>query len=56
MEPKAFETKVRKTVADGTNGDGRGFVLMPSSAPYGRTINARTMRNYETIVRVIEGL
>jgi len=56
MEPKAFEQIVRKTVADGTRGDGRGFVLMPSSAPYGRTISTRTMTNYETIVSVIEGL
>lgn len=56
MEPKAFASVVRKTIADGTHGDGRGFVLMPSSAPYGRTISARTMKNYETIVRVIEEL
>jgi uroporphyrinogen-III decarboxylase len=56
MEPKAFEQVVRKTVADGTRGNGRGFVLMPSASPYGRTVSARTMTNYETIVRVIEGL
>ena len=31
----------------------RGFVLMPSACPYGRKITARTMANYETMVRQI---
>lgn len=56
MEASAFEDSVRKTVADGTRGAGRGFVLMPSACPYGRTVSTRTLQNYETIVRVIENL
>ena len=41
-------------LAEGTAGAGRGFVLMPSAAPYGRTISSTTMRNYETMVRLAE--
>jgi hypothetical protein len=52
MEPTAFEKLVEKALADGTRGTGRGFVLMPSSAPNGRTITRRTMTNYETLVRL----
>lgn len=52
MEPAAFERLVEKALADGTRGAGRGFVLMPSSAPNGRTITPRTMANYETLVRL----
>ena len=47
-----FEQIVRKALRAGTAGEGRGFVLMPSSSPYGRTITARTMANYETMVRL----
>jgi len=49
-----FETKVRRALEEGTAGDGRGFVLMPSAAPYGRTISPTTLRNYETMVRLVE--
>ncbi len=52
MEPAAFERLVRQTLADGTRGHGRGFVLMPSSAPNGRQITSRIMKNYETMVRL----
>jgi len=55
-EPGPFEKIVRRTLADGTQGDGRGFVLMPSACPYGRTISTRTLRNYETMVRCVEDL
>lgn len=54
VEPSAFERYVRHTLYAGTEGQGRGFVLMPSACPYGRTISPRTMRNYETIVRMVE--
>lgn len=56
MEPAEFERLVAQTLADGTQGHGRGFVLMPSSAPNGRQITARIMRNYETMVRLAESL
>ena len=54
MEPARFETLVAKTLADGTGGPGKGFVLMPSSAPNGRRITSQTMKNYETMVRLAE--
>ena len=52
MEPVEFEKVVAKTLKDGTNGDGKGFVLMPSSAPNGRKITSRVMANYETMIRL----
>jgi uroporphyrinogen-III decarboxylase len=54
MEPPAFERLVAQTLTDGTRGRGRGFVLMPSSAPNGRQITARIVKNYETMVRLAE--
>jgi len=52
MEPAEFEKVVEKTLKDGTIGEGKGFVLMPSSAPTGRKITPRMMANYETMVRL----
>ena len=52
MEPNEFEKVVEKALKDGTSGEGKGFVLMPSSAPNGRKITHRTMTNYETMVRL----
>ncbi len=54
MEPSAFRRVVERALAEGTQGQGRGFVLMPSSAPNGRTITSRTMKNYETMVERAE--
>jgi len=54
LPPDRFEEKVKQALDEGTAGDGRGFVLMPSAAPYGRTISSTTMRNYETMVRLVE--
>ncbi len=54
MEPAAFERLVAQTITDGVRGRGRGFVLMPSSAPNGRLITARILKNYETMVRLAE--
>jgi hypothetical protein len=51
-EPDDFETVVEKALIDGTSGQGKGFVLMPSSAPTGREITPRIMANYETMVRL----
>jgi len=52
MPPRRFETVVAAALQDGTAGEGRGFVLMPSACPYGRTITPQTMANYETMVRL----
>ncbi|MCX5643444.1 MAG: hypothetical protein NTZ17_01980 [Phycisphaerae bacterium] len=54
MEPAEFERVVAQTLADGTRGQGRGFVLMPSAAPNGRQITPRILKNYETMVRLVE--
>lgn len=52
LSPKEMEEKVKIALDEGTRGDGRGFVLMPSACPYGREVSPNTMRNYETIVRL----
>ncbi len=52
--PAAFEKICAQSIQDGTAGNGKGFVLMPSAAPYGRTITPSTMANYETMVRLAE--
>jgi len=54
MEPAEFRKVVEKALTDGTRGQGRGFVLMPSSAPNGRHISSGTLKNYETMVQLAE--
>ena len=51
-----FAEKVKQALDEGTAGSGRGFVLMPSSCPYGRVLPSQAMRNYETRVSAVEGL
>lgn len=51
-EPAQFEKIVVKTIKDGTAGQGRGFVLMPSSSPFGREITPKTLANYNSMVRL----
>lgn len=53
LAPDAFEAKCRQSILDGTAGQGRGFVLMPSACPYGRDISPTTMANYRTMVRLV---
>ena len=55
MEPSEFEKVVEKTLKDGTIGEGKGFVLMPSSAPNGRKITPVMMANYQTMIRLTTG-
>jgi hypothetical protein len=50
----AMREKVRTALQEGAQGEGRGFVLMPSSAPYGRKLPEQTLRNYEAIVEMAE--
>ncbi|UCF43138.1 MAG: hypothetical protein JSV99_11255 [Planctomycetota bacterium] len=47
-----FEKIVVRTLKDGTAGQGRGFVLMPSSSPFGREITSKTLANYNSMVRL----
>ncbi|MHC4352769.1 MAG: hypothetical protein ACYS0H_08620, partial [Planctomycetota bacterium] len=51
-EPARFERIVEKSLRDGTQGRGKGFVLMPSAAPIGREVTPRVLANYETMVRL----
>jgi len=49
-----FEQKVAKALREGTEGDGRGFVLQAGAAPYGRMVSELTLRNYEKMVEMAE--
>ncbi len=50
LSPALFAEKVKRALDEGTSGHGRGFVLMPSSSPYGRHLSPVTLANYETMV------
>ena len=50
-----FGQRVARALAEGTQGEGRGFVLMPSSCPAGRSLSPRALRNYELMVEMAEG-
>ena len=52
LPPPQFEARVRQALHEGTAGEGRGFVLMPSACPYGRRISGDVLANYETMVRL----
>ncbi len=52
MPPDRFERVVRRSLDEGTSCPGRGFCLMPSASPYGRSISATTLANYETMIRL----
>lgn len=54
--PDEFSKKVYSALEEGTSGEGKGFVLMPSSCPYGRFLSPMTLRNYEIIIEIIEKL
>jgi len=56
LPPAEFEAKCARAVSEGTAGEGRGFVLMPSACPYGRHLPDQTLRNYELIIKIIEEL
>jgi hypothetical protein len=49
-----FSEKVKRALNEGTAGGGRGFVLMPSACPYGRVLSPLAMKNYESIVQLVE--
>ncbi len=52
LPSEQFAERVKRALDEGTSGEGRGFVLMPSASPYGRRLAARTLQNYETMLRV----
>jgi uroporphyrinogen-III decarboxylase len=56
LPTKQFAETVRRTIAEGTSGSGRGFVLMPSACPCGRELSPLSRQNYEKIIEIIEAL
>lgn len=56
LPARQFADKVKRAIAEGTAGSGRGFVLMPSACPYGRELSPRGLGNYETLVGIVEDL
>jgi hypothetical protein len=50
MPSEKFRQLVRRSIKAGTMGEGRGFVLMPSSSPCTREISELTLRNYQIII------
>jgi hypothetical protein len=49
-----FSEKVKRAIAEGTSGSGRGFVLMPSACPYGRELSTLALKNYEKMIEVVK--
>jgi hypothetical protein len=55
MLPTArFSEIVKRALEEGTAGEGRGFVLLPSASPCGRTLTPFTQQNYEAMIRLVE--
>jgi len=54
MHPDMFRRTVNNSLRDGTSGEGRGFVLMPTASPYGRIISQNTFRNYQIMIEEAE--
>ena len=49
-----FAEMVKRALDEGTSGDGRGFVLLPSASPYGRELSPVALRNYQTMVQLAQ--
>ena len=47
-----FAEKVKRAMAEGAAGNGRGFVLMPSACPYGRILSPLAIKNYEKMIAI----
>lgn len=56
LDATDFEAKVQAAVEEGCRGTGRGFVLMPSSIPYGRVLSERALKNFGIMVQTVEQL
>ena len=53
MPTEQFSEKVKIALDEGSSGEGRGFVLMPSASPYGRNLSSLTLKNYEKIIELV---
>ncbi len=49
-----FRKRVKTALQEGTNGRGRGFVLMPSACPYGRILSKQALENYMVMIEEVE--
>lgn len=56
LKHEEFREKVKRAISEGSAGEGKGFVLMPSACPYGRKLSAKAMKNYEVMIEEIEKL
>ena len=54
LSESAFAQKVQTALEEGTADSGRGFVLMPSSCPYGRVLSDTALKNYYKLMEVHE--
>jgi uroporphyrinogen-III decarboxylase len=54
MPSGEFRKTVQKSLNEGTSGEGRGFVLMPTASPYGRSISENTLENYRIMIEEVE--
>jgi uroporphyrinogen-III decarboxylase len=50
-----FVQKIETALEQGTAGQGRGFVLMPSACPYGRKLPPLALANYKKMVEMVNG-
>lgn len=53
LPTEQFAAKVETAIREGTAGEGRGFVLMPSDKPYGRKLAGLTLQNYEKLIEIV---
>lgn len=54
LTPEQFERKVWTALEEGTQGEGRGFLLQPSACPYGRKLSEKTLTNYHVFVDTVD--
>ncbi|MCK5851359.1 MAG: hypothetical protein KAH23_10630 [Kiritimatiellae bacterium] len=54
LPTEQFSEKVKRALAEGTSGSGRGFVLMPSSCPYGRELSPLALENYIKMIEIVD--
>lgn len=54
LPQEEFREVVKQAIADGTYGEGRGFVLMPTACPLGRHLSENTYRNYKIMIELAE--
>ncbi|MDR1565825.1 MAG: hypothetical protein LBS48_00900 [Treponema sp.] len=47
-----FSAHVRRAIEEGPNKEGRRFVLMPSSSPFGRHVSERVVKNYSIMIEL----